>query len=407
MSVNTEAPDFGNVFAATALVILPLAALAPLAIAWVPGLSALWIAIIYLRCGRRPWEGRSWLIPIVLAGLIAYGAVTLIWSISPDRTLRTVIKLIPIVIGGWLLIGAAAQLDERARQRSSTALLIGGVFAFVVIGIEIATGGLIQGLLRGQGFEATGRLIHLNRAASLVAIMIWPVWLILDRRFGPFVAAAAIGVTALTLFGLDPDTPLLAVFTGALFLPLAYLVPRFARALMIAGVVVVALAIPLYPAILPTIDSTLLSWDLGDFTLRHRLAIWDFAATRTMEQPILGWGLGASRAVPGADAIFEQLSSRAEALPLHPHNALLQLWLELGIPGIVLALIAVVTILAKITRIISGRKELAAALTVILSATMIAELSYGIWQTWWLVFLWVIAALTIAIAGGPARAEPA
>ena len=32
---------------------------------------------------------------------------------------------------------------------------------------------------------------------------------------------------------------------------------------------------------------------------------------------------------------------------------------------------------------------------------MIAELSYSIWQTWWLVFLWVLAALTIAIAGGP------
>ena len=301
MSVNITAPDFGNVFVATALVILPLAALAPLAIAWVPGLSALWIAIIYLRCGLRPWEGRSWLIPVALASLVAYGAVTLVWSISPDRTLRTLVKLIPIIAGGWLLIGAAAQLDERAQNRSSTALLIGGVFALVVIGIELATNGLIQGLLRGQGFEATGRLNHLNRAASLVAILIWPVWLILDRRYGALVAAGAVGVAALTLFGLDPDTPVVAVIAGALFLALAYRVPRFARALMIAGVVIVALTIPLYPMILPAVDSTLMSWNIDDITLRHRFAIWDFAATRSMEQPILGWGLGASRAVPGAD----------------------------------------------------------------------------------------------------------
>ncbi len=407
MSVNPTTPDFGNVFIATALVILPLAALAPLAIAWVPGLSALWIAIIYLRSGQRPWAGRSWVIPAILAILVVYGAVTLLWSISPDRTLRTITKLILVTAGGWLLIGAAAQLDARARQRSATALLIGGVFALIVIGIEIATDGLIQGLLRGQGFEATGRLIPLNRAASVAAILIWPVWLILDRRYGPFVAAAAVAVVALTLFGLDPDTPLFAVVGGALFMILAYQASALARGLLIAGVVVVALAIPFYPVFLPVVDSTLLSWNIGDITLRHRFAIWDFAATRSMEQPIFGWGLGASRAVPGADGVFEQLNSGAEALPLHPHNALLQLWLELGIPGVALALIAVVAMLAKIPRIIGGRKELATALTVIFAATMIAELSYGIWQTWWLVFLWVLAALTIAIAGGPQRPEPA
>ena len=152
MNASATAPDFGNVFVATALVILPLAAVAPLAISWVPALSVLWIAIIYLRCGKRPWEDRSWLIPLALVGLVAYGAVTLIWSISPDRTLITVVKLIPIAIGGWLLIGAAAQLDERARRRTSTALLIGGVFAFVFIGIELATNGPDPGLAARTGF---------------------------------------------------------------------------------------------------------------------------------------------------------------------------------------------------------------------------------------------------------------
>lgn len=189
--------------------------------------------------------------------------------------------------------------------------------------------------------------------------------------------------------------------------PWPTLPPRVAQALMIAGVLAVAVAIPLYPVLLPVLDATLLSWNINDFTLRHRFAIWDFAATRTMEQPIFGWGLGSSRVVPGAEGIAENLGSRAEALPLHPHNALLQLWLELGIPGILLALIAVVAVLTKITRYISGRKELATALTVIFSATLIAELSFGIWQSWWLVFLWVLAALTIAIAGGPAQSEPA
>lgn len=407
MNVDSTVPDFGNVFVAIALVILPLAVLAPLAIAWAAALPALWIAFIYWRAGRLPWEGRSWLIPAALIGVVVYGTLTVIWSVSADRTLHIAIRLAPIVIGGWLLVGAAAQLDETAQRRTSTALLFGGATALVLIGIEVATDGLLQGLLRGAGFKGTGNLYHLNRAASQVALLIWPMWLVLDRRFGSAAAAAGLGLAAVALFSLNPDTPLLTVIGGAIFLALAYMAPRIAQGLMIAGVLAVALAIPLYPLLLPLADNALSSWNIGDFTLRHRFAIWDFAATRTMEQPIFGWGLGTSRVVPGADGIAEQLSNNAETLPLHPHNALLQMWLELGIPGILLALIAVVAILGKITRYISGRKELATALTVIFSATLIAELSYGIWQSWWLVFLWVLAALTIAIAGKPARSAAA
>ncbi|NKB49953.1 MAG: hypothetical protein GKS02_11415 [Alphaproteobacteria bacterium] len=407
MRADSPAPDFGNVFAATALAILPLATVAPLAIAWAALLPAVWIAIIYVRCRRTPWEGRSWLIPAAFTGLIAYGAVTGIWSLSPDRTLHIAVKLIPIIVGGWLLVGAAAQLDARGRQRTSSALLIGSGIALALIAIEVATDGLIQGLLRGEGFKGMGSLYHLNRTASQLAILVWPLWLVLDRRFGAVTAGLGIVLAAIALFSLDPDTPLLAVFAGGLFFTLAYFAPGFARALMIAGIFIIAVAIPIYPVALPVIDSTLLSWNISDFSLRHRFAIWDFAATRTMEQPIFGWGLGASRLLPGADGIAAQLGPRAETLPLHPHNALLQMWLELGIPGIVLALVAVVTVLARITRYIKGRKELATALTVIFSATLIAELSFGVWQSWWLVFLWVLAALTIAIAGGGSQSEPA
>lgn len=407
MNVNPTAPDFGNVFVATALVILPLAVLAPLAIAWAAALPALWIAFIYWRAGRYPWEGRSWLIPAALIGVVVYGTLTVVWSISADRTLHIAVRLAPIVAGGWLLVGAAAQLDERARHRTATALLFGGIVALVLIGIEIATEGLIHGLLRGAGFKATGNLYHLNRTASQVAILIWPLWLVLDRRFGSVVAVAGVVIAAAALFALDPETPLFTVFAGVVFLALAYISPRIAQRLMIAGVLAVALAIPLYPLILPLIDNALLSWNIGDFSLRHRFAIWDFAATKTMEQPVFGWGLGTSRVVPGAADSADVLRREAETLPLHPHNALLQIWLELGLPGIVLALIAVVTILGRITRYIRGRKELAMALTVIFSATLIAELSYGVWQSWWLVFLWVIAALTVVIAGKPARTDTA
>jgi O-antigen ligase len=58
------------------------------------------------------------------------------------------------------------------------------------------------------------------------------------------------------------------------------------------------------------------------------------------------------------------------ALPLHPHNAALQMWLELGV---------------------------AAAAGCFVSATVFALISYGIWQSWWLPALTIAgASMTLA-----------
>ena len=84
----------------------------------------------------------------------------------------------------------------------------------------------------------------------------------------------------------------------------------------------------------------------------HRLLIWDFVILRIAERPLLGWGMEASRSLPGhattppggpgplrpgwrRDARLA--GRRAELLPLHPHNGALQLRLELGWPGVLLA----------------------------------------------------------------------
>lgn len=405
MKANPAVPGLGDVFVTIAAVILPVATFAPLGIAWGTLAPVLWISYLYLRARRAPWAGRSRLLPILLLVFAAYSAASLIWTISPERTLSQAIKFVPIAAGSWLLVGAAAQLDERGCARATKAFLVGSIVAAAALAIEIATDGAIQGLYRGQGFAGTGDLSHLNRGASELAILVWPLWLVLDRRFGSLYAWGGIVLALALLLRLDPDTPVAAVMAGVVFFQIAYFAPRSAQVALITGPIVVALAIPFYPAIFPVIDNALTSWGLGDFTLRHRFAIWEFTAARVMEHPILGWGLDTSRLIPGGQGVLPQVSPTAEALPLHPHNALLQLWLELGIVGIVLGLAILATILVHITRHISGRKELAATLTMSLCAILVAELSYGIWQSWWLISLWVAAALMVAIAGRPAEAH--
>ena len=57
---------------------------------------------------------------------------------------------------------------------------------------------------------------------------------------------------------------------------------------------------------------------------RHRVEIWNAVADLIVQKPLLGWGFDASRAI-------------GVGVPLHPHNASLQVLLELGAVGGVIA----------------------------------------------------------------------
>ncbi len=78
----------------------------------------------------------------------------------------------------------------------------------------------------------------------------------------------------------------------------------------------------------------------------HRLLIWRFTSERIAERPLLGWGMDAARELPGGKTHLATrfpdagLPEDAEALPLHPHDAVLQWEVELGIPGTALCLAA-------------------------------------------------------------------
>jgi O-antigen ligase len=138
----------------------------------------------------------------------------------------------------------------------------------------------------------------------------------------------------------------------------------------------------------------------------HRLLIWRFGADRIAERPLLGWGMDASRAIPGGKTKFNDLlptlhyPGDAEAMPLHPHDAALQWQLELGIPGLLLGLTLVVWVIYRIGwRRDRPIGERAAALALAAAALVVGLLSFGIWQAWWLSTLWLTASLFAAGSG--------
>ena len=82
-----------------------------------------------------------------------------------------------------------------------------------------------------------------------------------------------------------------------------------------------------------------------------------------------------------------------EKLPLHTHNAPLQWWLELGLPGAALMAGLWLFALRLIAGQSAGRAARAIAIGGFAAAFVIACLSFGAWQAWWLATLGLAAAL--------------
>ncbi|TDG27061.1 hypothetical protein E2C05_24260 [Paracraurococcus ruber] len=219
---------------------------------------------------------------------------------------------------------------------------------------------------------------------------------------------------AAVLLALPGESARIAVLAGALAGGAALLAPRLVPRLLGAGL---AAAILLMPLLLGPVLARGVPADGIPPSAAHRLMIWDFVIGRVAEKPLLGWGMEASRSVPGhRDRASPELLARfnladparaawiptAEMLPLHPHNGALQLWLELGLPGALLG-----GLLAWLLGWAAARSARPAVATAMLAAgSVTAMLSFGAWQEWWVgaeLMALAAAALLPAPRGGPPR----
>ena len=241
---------------------------------------------------------------------------------------------------------------------------------------------IVDGLAGGQIYQAfktfAGQPIRADLArrnvaqgAYLIAVLVWPAATLLKREGRQPMVVALIGgvVGATVLFG--ADAPALALVKGAAALALVAVFGRWAVLVLGGASAIYILAAPWVvaaaagaglfaraKAYLPA------SWD-------QRLDIWAFAAARVCERPLIGWGLDASRTWKGV-------------LPLHTHDAALQIWLELGGVGAVLASAFVVFLFWVISRAREGVGYMGTASATLVAYLTIGAISFGVWQEWWL-----------------------
>jgi O-antigen ligase len=398
-----------NILTVTAVLLPPVALIVPLGVA--PLLGATILAIVVARLRSDDGFGVFRSVPAFLLGLfLLWAATSLLWTPEFLRGTRSVAKLVLIFAGGILAIDSAWKLAPAERRRCGTALVIGVTATFIYLAVDIYSNGIIRGaFLNALGQDGFQRHM-LNRPVSIVVLLLWPALIVVKYRYPGWAVWLCLVLAIGLLAGSENATALVALTAGALVYSIAS-ISKFLPALRVvsaAGIVVSVLALPLFSGMSDKIESwNALSGVENSFV--HRLYIWDFAASRALEKPAMGWGIEATRGlarhikpqgVPsGTETPIEARRRffKANRLPLHPHSAGLQIWVELGVIGVILF----GGFLGWLCWCAGNRKQFGAAspalLALIVTGFAISSSGFGIWQSWWMSSIWLTAILTFAV----------
>ena len=384
-----------------AFLLLPMLVLASRGVAPLAAVAGVCALGVALPGGTDAWR-RVRGVAVLLGALVGWGLLSSLWAIEPRRSLIIALRLAGMFLAGLALIAAANEIAAPARLMRW--LAVGLATALVLAVAQFASDGALTAALHDREFYGSA----LNQAEDGIGFLLLPLCAALAAR-RRYIVAAALGVAAAAvMFVLVGNTARIGFVVGIAAAGLFYACRRWmARAGALASAVLILAA----PVIFPPLGQITGAYQVAEHfknSLWHRLQIWAFVGGRIDEKPLFGWGLDSSRAIPGGNAPIARGYPGQTVLPLHPHNAPLQLWLELGLPGAVLFAMIVAGLWLRLGRAGWPPLYAAAAGGSLVTALVVAVGSYGVWQEWLVSceFLTLFLILAMAKAGDPKPRTP-
>jgi exopolysaccharide production protein ExoQ len=373
------------------------------------------IAILVILIGLTDQYRRTNLrIPVdykstaILVAIVLWALLSTIWAPDFHISLRGTGKLFGNFMIGILLLGLAIRLrDECPPKALGFALTAGVIITLTAMTIDGLIGQPISNLFNYRYDGNIIGLYWLNASTAILIILIWPVIHFLESENKRILwISLLIWLAWVTnLVGFNTGLVVLGVAL-LLFIPLFFL-NKLAHKVLIILLIVGTFSSPfLIPRVLdPAVFAPI---KYVSKPAVHRMYIWKFTSNHILEKPITGWGMNAARSIPGGKNITRDKyrQSYGENLPLHPHNVVLQIWLELGLPGVTALTFLLSLLLFKASALGLTRWSGTLLLMQFMSILLFSGASFGVWQSWFQVLLWFNLSLAVLIYRPALPSEP-
>lgn len=314
-----------------------------------------------------------------------------------------------------LLLAFAVTLLHVTTARDRAAPLLGPTFtAGVILGTAVVVVLTVYHFVLARlGLHALAKDVReINRHLEMLSVLIWLVPATRIAGAGPIALAIGSVLFLATTFVLGRWTATDRIThvtsdTVQLGMPLALIVfvaarrwPAKMTTVIFAGLAFVLISAPALYRVLFSVGPHVLPATRRELLL-DRMEIWDGVARRIFDrdsfETVFGGGLNALR----LDGRFTMEGRYACCTPDHPHNAMLQIWLDAGLIGVGFLLFAIACLYGVVRRATDTEKP--AFLAAITMMTLVASVGHSVWQLWFLAFNLTAIALIVVFSRGTTR----
>ena len=372
------------------LCLTPLvAAIAPRGLAFIAPITGLIAFMGYtLRDYKMPLPSRNSICALCTA--LALMSASILWGYDADAiTLKYPIKTAPLFLGIALLAGVIAHYRDEIAPRLCTALMSTCLIGAVLVTINLYGDSAIYRAIHPEDIYLKN-LSHLNRSvvATILLCALSLFMFTAQRAQGAsnkaqHILAWAIGFALIPIIiKTDSQSAQLAAIAGvlcAVIIPYSYNKFWIIPAVTITALLLSApfIAQHLFAYIASSVEG--MAW-LKDGYAAARMEIWDFVSRRALDRPWLGHGIEATRSIKDFDIAHVY---HIENGVLHPHNFAIQTWIEFGLLGAAVFSALIGVTLRGIWRNASIHSR-RAQFTLFAMVLIMAAISYGMWQGWWI-----------------------
>tara|TARA_R110001592_G_scaffold27763_26_gene102972 strand:+ start:33020 stop:34234 length:1215 start_codon:yes stop_codon:yes gene_type:complete len=327
------------------------------------------------------------------------------WSIAPADAFEDAMKTSALLLFGGLFISLCKTLDLNIVKPYFWLFPVSVIIAALICTFDLATDMSLYRILHHKTETDIFNSSVMNRGV-VCTVLSYFIALIFIKDMDAkhkYLLLGGLTVSVLAMLALtQSQSGQLAFGVGlalALIFPQRY---RISYYLLGGGII---LGMFLTPYIVSILFADLIghaeetSW-LQDAFVGNRLEIWDFVIKYAMHNPLLGYGIEATRYVP---AFEHDYLYHKEATILHPHNFAVQIWMEFGLLGTLICA-TIMGLFVKHISLIDNQTTKRAVTSLFIITLLFASMTYGLWQGWWLGEFIFIMGICVSLSKNPITA---